>query len=284
VNPYLRTLRPTHWPKNLIILAVPIAAGSMPSVSDTYRLLTAALVLVAVSGAVYAINDMVDVDSDRAHPVKKNRPLAAGEISRFGAIALALSCVVVATGIMQFLTLEVYLPIGIYLVMNVAYSVGVKEIPYLEAAIVASGFGLRLLVGSEILQIDLSQWLFWCVVFGSLMIVFGKRLSEAANYPDSRRRVLARYTLPGLGLLTRLAGLMLTATYLGWFVEIANSGIERSMVPLLTSCFLMGGLVMRYLAVVRKPISESPELLVVRDRGLFVLGILWLASFMLGHV
>jgi len=284
VNPYLQTLRPSHWPKNLIILAVPIAAGSMPSISDMYRLLAALFALVAISGAVYSINDLVDVDSDRAHPVKRARPLAAGEASRFGVVVLALYCVVVAVGIMQFLTSEVYLPIGIYLIMNVAYSFGVKQIPYLEAAVVAFGFGLRLLVGSMILQINLSQWLLGCVFFGSLMIVFGKRLSEAANHPNSRRKVLARYTLPALTLVSRLAGLMLMAIYVGWFFEIVNSGTQRSMAPLLLSIVFLGALIARYLAVVRNPISESPELLVVRDRSMLLLGILWLACFMLGYV
>jgi decaprenyl-phosphate phosphoribosyltransferase len=284
MNPYLQTLRPTHWHKNLIILAVPLAAGSIPTVSDMYQLLAALLSLVAISGAVYAINDVVDEDSDRAHPVKRTRPLAAGAVSRVGVLALALSCVIVAAGIMKFMNSEVYLPVGIYLAMNVAYSFGVKQIPYLEAAVVALGFGLRLLVGSAVLHINLSQWLLGCIFFGSLMIVIGKRISEAANHPNSKRKVLAKYTLPTLVMVSRLAGLILVAIYIGWFFEIMNSDIRRSMIPLLLSIAFFGGLVARYLTLVRSPISESPELLVVRDRCIVVLGVLWLASFLLGYV
>ena len=188
-------MRPQQWIKNVLVGAAPFAAGIIlhPKPAAQTALAFAAFCLAA--SAIYCINDVLDAASDRHHPRKRHRPIAAGELSPrtavLAGVVLAAAAIAVAT------PNALRLVIISYLVLTVAYSAGLKHQPVIELAIVASGFLLRAIAGGPATGIRLSQWFLIVAAFGSLFMVAGKRLSENLQLGEAASRtrpILARYS------------------------------------------------------------------------------------------
>ena len=213
----LVSARPAQWVKNLVV-TLPFLFGGALAKASGWRLAAAGFVIFcAVTSAVYLVNDVMDRERDRAHPVKKLRPLAAGRLRV--SIALAASVVLAVAGLSAAFLLQESFGLWsvFYLLLMVAYSLWLKRIPFLEALIVASGMPLRALAGAALAGVPPSTFLMICAYLLALFLVVGKRqweLQRAGHRTASEHRaVLARYKSEGLDFLFIVIALTTVASY-----------------------------------------------------------------------
>ena len=271
----LRTMRPRQWVKNVLVAAAPLAAGLLLELDVLLDTLVAFGAFSLAASAVYLLNDALDVESDRAHPTKRHRPIAAGTVpvatayAASGVLAAAsLALASVASGDLLLLML-------VYLVVQVAYCLRLKHEPVLDIAIVASGFLLRAIAGGVASGIEPSQWFLLVTAFGSLFMVSGKRYSEkrlAAASGGATRASLLRYTETYLRFVWSLSAAVMITAYALWAFEIhgesASVFTEISIVPLVLA-------VLRYAVDVDKGAAGAPEEIVMGDKVLLLLGVVW---------
>jgi 4-hydroxybenzoate polyprenyltransferase len=201
----VRALRPQQWVKNIFVLAAVAFARADTSVvhpsdfGDVLRSLAAFGAFCLGASAIYLVNDILDVDSDRAHPTKRLRPIAAGEVAVRTAWALSGVCVVAALALGWIADLEraVIGIVGAYIALNFAYSVKLKHIVLVDAFCIATGFLLRVQAGAQAADAEVSHWLMLCTLFLSLFLALCKRKAEIDLLGDERgshRANLTQYT------------------------------------------------------------------------------------------
>lgn len=271
----LRAMRPKQWVKNVLVAAAPFAAGAVVRPDIATATVLAMLAFTLVSAGVYLLNDVRDVESDRAHPTKRLRPIAAGEVTRATAVGTAIVVIAagVALGFLVAAALAVVL--AVYLVIQALYSVWLKDEPVLDLAAVASGFMLRAIAGGVACGLPLSQWFLLVAGFGSLFVVAGKRYSEFVTLgPDAgTRNSLRRYTATYLRFMWATACSVVIMSYSLWaFAEHP----ERPWAAISIAPFTLG--VLRYGYDIDSGGAGSPEDTIFRDRTLLALGALWLVS------
>ena len=249
---FLRLMRPHQWIKNgFVLLGLVFGHGwTEPALVADVLALFAAFCLA--SSAVYVMNDIADRDADRLHPTKRFRPLAGGDV---GVGAARMLCIVLALGGLALATtvsLPALLIVGAYVVLNVAYSAGLKHVPILDVFIISGGFMLRILAGTTGIGIPPSKWLLLCGLMLTLFLGFGKRRSELvaltgdANGIPGQRAALDGYSKPLLDLLITVSVAGAAIGYALYTVDektIALHGTDRLI---LTLPFVLYGL-FRYL-------------------------------------
>jgi decaprenyl-phosphate phosphoribosyltransferase len=274
-------MRPKQWVKNVLVLAAPVAAGAVGEPGVLAPTLLAALAFCLASSAVYLVNDSVDAESDRLHPTKRYRPIAAGELSVRAALvagaglALAAAVVAVATDI----GLGVLI-VG-YLVLQVAYVLVLKHQPVLDIAVVASGFLLRGVAGGVAADLPISQWFLLVAAFGSLFIVSGKRYSELRTLgaASGTRQSLVKYTESYLRFIWGISTTITIMAYSLWaFREPDVQGIPWHALSI--APFVLG--LMRYAVDIDAGRAGEPEDIVWNDRVLQLLGVAWVALVGIG--
>lgn len=276
----VRLVRPGQWVKNLLVVAAPLAAGTLLQPAVAGRVAVAFVAFVLASGATYALNDLLDADADAAHPVKRARPVASGRVPR--RTAAVVVAVLAAAALAVAASVGLLLVVGGYLALTAAYSAGLKHEPVVELAIVALGFVLRAIAGGVATDTPLSQWFLIVTGFGSLLVVTGKRESElvlAQRDGRTPRRATARYTTAFLRVVAATAAAMTVAGYALWAADVAPQAREPwiavSVVPFTVA-------VLRFLLDAEDAQAEEPERTVVADRVLLVLVLLWLVTYAVG--
>ena len=177
----LRTARPRQWPKNLLVFAAPLAGTSLGRRDGLAYALVAAAAFCVASVAVYLVNDVADAERDRRHPVKRRRPIAAGELSKSHAVAVAAACIAVAVAAgFAIRTPLLSVIIGGYVASSLLYSLVLKHIPVVELLFVASGFVLRALGGAAATRVPPSGWFLLVCSLGALLVATAKRYTEMA--------------------------------------------------------------------------------------------------------
>ncbi len=277
----LRAMRPRQWVKNVLVATAPLAAGRLNEPSVLLGTIAAIACFCAASSAVYLFNDVRDVDADRLHPVKMYRPIAAGLISPRLAVAAAGVLAVVSLVAAGLINLRFMSIIVTYLVLQTAYQFGLKHQPVLDIAVVASGFLLRAVSGGLATSIPLSEWFLMVAGFGSLFMIAGKRYSELLQLGSEvgTRKALEGYTETYLRFVWHTAAAVTMTGYCLWAFSQPSGGHiaweEISIVPFVLA-------IMRYAIDVDAGEAGEPEDIVLRDRILQVLGLLWLALVALG--
>lgn len=274
----VRACRPRQWVKNVLVLAAPLAGGALESPHILGVAVVAAVAFVLASASVYLVNDLVDVDLDRAHPTKRRRPIASGDLplplARTAAVLLAIA----AVGIAALTNRGLLLVVAVYLMLSVAYSLRLKREPVVELFIVASGFLLRALAGALATGVPLSDWFILTAGFGSLFVAAGKRYAELsradAGTAPSTRPVLASYSSTYLRFVWTLSAAAVSLTYAQWALT-GLSHARREWAVLSIVPFLMA--LLRYAVDVDRGSGGEPEEIITRDRTLLVLGLLWVA-------
>lgn len=277
----IRALRPRQWIKNLLVLAAPLAAGELLESDVLVPTLAAAVAFVAASSAIYLVNDVWDLESDRLHPRKRLRPIAAGEVPVGQALLLAAVLGVVALSIGWLVRPELAGLLAIYLLLQVAYSARLKHEPVLDLAVVASGFLFRAVAGGVATALPLSQWFLLVAGFGSLFVVAGKRYSELHTLGSDAgtRRSLVRYTDTYLRFVWSLAAAATVMSYGLWAFE-QSATAEHPWHAISIAAFVLG--MLRYAVDVDAGTAAEPEDIVWRDRALLVIGGCWLVLVVLG--
>ncbi len=271
----VQAIRVRQWHKNALVLAPLLPAGHMLRDADLGGVALAFAAFCLVSSSIYLINDAKDVEADRAHPVKRLRPIASGRLSVRTAVATAgvLALGGFTLGLLDGWPLA--LTLGIYYVIQLAYCFGMKHEPVLEMVSVASGFLLRALAGGVAAGLPLSQWFLLTTAFGSLFMAAGKRYGEARMGERTGakvRRVVERYTTTYLRFVWTLSATVVVVTYALWAFEVGRQTDsvwpQVSLVP-----FTMA--ILRFAIDVDAGTAEEPEVIVLHDRVLLVLGSAW---------
>jgi decaprenyl-phosphate phosphoribosyltransferase len=286
----LRATRPRQWTKNLLVAAAPTAAGSITRPSVIAHSAVAFVVFVAASAATYLINDVVDRHNDRLHPVKRNRPVASGQLPVKLALwaAGALATVALVTAALVFGSALVVV-IGAYLVLSGGYSLVLKRVPLVELVCVAAGFALRAVAGGAVAHVAISPWFLMVASFGSLLVVAGKRSVELFVMDGEggrHRSALAAYPAAFLRSVRMLAMSVTVTTYCLWAFERAGRlgpvdraedivWFELSIIPFVLAVLLVE-------LAIEQGRGGEPEELALNDRGLQVLGLAWIALLVCG--
>lgn len=289
---YLEALRPRQWTKNLVVFAAPLFAFSI-NLNSLLGSLLAFSLFAAASSSFYLINDIADVEADRRHPVKCNRPIAAGKVSIPAAIAIA-AILLSGSLIIGFLrSLWLGATILAYALLQVAYNLRLKRTPILDVIAIASGFVLRAAAGAAATSIYLSPWFLLCTAMLALFLAVEKRKAELrliAIKGGKTRTVLKRYSLP---LLARMESVITTGTimtYALWSSGPAVSGASTSWM-LVTLPFVLYG-VFRY-QLLSDPqeierrsnseheaggVTERPEEVLLKDKPILLTVLCWLLT------
>ena len=268
---YLRLLRVKHYTKNLLVFFPLIFHGRLFDPELFIVTLLAFGAFCCVSSAVYIINDVRDVETDRKHETKKERPLASGEISRQAAyvllVLMLIGAVVFNAMIVPTTALSWIILFG-YFALNVAYSLGLKNVALVDVSILVCGYVLRVFYGSVVTGITVSHWLFLTLIAFSLYLAFGKRRGELAQRGTASRDVLAKYPDNFLDTSMTVFLTLTLAFYSLWSVDVAAHAHDMLLVwtvPLVIAICL------RYHFVIAGDSDGDPVEVVVKDPALMLL-------------
>jgi decaprenyl-phosphate phosphoribosyltransferase len=283
--PILTELRPRQWAKNLLVVAAPAGAQVLTEFSTWWRLILAFAAFCAASSSIYVVNDLADIESDRRHPTKCHRPIAAGLVSvstgRTVAVGLGILAFVLAIATLEWDFVAV---LALYVVTTLAYSAWLKHVAIVDLVIVASGFLLRAIGGAVVVDVVLSSWFLIVTGFGSLFVVTGKRLAELEELGDdaaSVRPTLDHYTANFLRFVMGVACAGTAVAYCIFSFDKAQLDpdgavwFQLSAIPVVTA-------LLRYALAVEVGEGATPEDLFLRDRLLQLMGIIWIALFGIG--
>jgi decaprenyl-phosphate phosphoribosyltransferase len=280
----VRLLRPRQWIKNLLVFAAPAAAGVLDQADHLWRtaLLFAAFCLAA--SGTYCLNDAADAEADRAHPRKRLRPVAAGEISPRAAALLGVALLVAGVGLAAlsrgWATAAI---VALYVATTTAYTFWLKHQAVVDIVAVASGFVVRAVAGVVGTDLPLSDWYLIVASFGSLFLVAGKRTTEL-NLGDGageHRKLLVAYSPPFLLFVRSVSAGITLLAYCLWAFEradLADGGFpwfQLSIVPFTTA-------ILRYALVHSMEEHAGPEDIVLGDRTLLVVGAVWAITMAFG--
>ncbi|HWS45201.1 MAG TPA: decaprenyl-phosphate phosphoribosyltransferase [Acidimicrobiia bacterium] len=273
-------MRPKQWVKNVLVVAAPAAAGVLGERTALFRTGIAFACFCLAASGTYCINDALDAEADRRHPVKRRRPVAAGEISVRAAIALGIGLLAASIVLSFAARWQLALVIGGYLVLTVLYSVWLKHEAVLDLACVAAGFVLRTIAGGVAVGVTISPWFLIVAGSASLFMVTGKRHAELVELGDlaaGHRRSLDMYSRAFLSYVRAVASSVTILAYCLWAFERSSavgyaSWFELSIVP-----FVLG--ILRYALLLEQGRGGAPEDLVLGDRVLLATGAVWAVLF-----
>ena len=285
-----QALRPRQWTKNLVVFAAPLFAFSTEQ--TVWFLACAALFsFCLISSSIYLVNDCLDIESDRAHPVKSKRPIPSGKVSLPFALSASLVIAIASFGLAASVKPTLLLVLFLYGLIQIGYCIQIKQIPLLDLFCIASGFLLRAIAGAVAAALPLSPWFLLTVGLLALFLAIEKRKAELRVVQFRgviTRQVLERYSLP---LLLRLESTVATSAFVSyslWAAGPALKGASTSWMLLTVPFVLMG--IFRYQLLsdpqeaARRSVSslysstESPEELLLGDRGIQLILVGWMIS------
>lgn len=290
--PYLAALRPRQWTKNLVVFAAPLFSFNLNIPSLLGALLALTLFCCASSG-FYLINDIIDVESDRQHPVKRNRPIAAGLVSIPTAWIMAITLLGGALVVGYWKSPQLGVTIAAYALLQVAYNLKLKRVVILDIGAIAAGFVLRAYAGAAATNIVLSPWFLLCTAMLALFLAVEKRKAELRLLTlrgGTTRSVLKRYSLPLLNRMENVVTTGTVVTYALWSSGPAVRGASTSWM-LLTLPFVLYGIFRYQLLSDPQEIasdvqtgieqggrSERPDEVLLRDLPILITVISWIIT------
>lgn len=268
----IKELRPKQWVKNVLVLAAPFTAGALLQPAVVLDAALAFVVFSMAASGIYFINDAIDVESDRQHPTKRNRPIAAGLIPLPIAWVVSVLLLGGSLAISAGVSFGLLTVMAVYIAVQLGYCFGLKHQPVIDLCIVASGFLLRAVAGGAAAGLEITQWFYIVVAFGSLFMVAGKRYAEvklAAETGAKIRKSLKAYSPSYLRFVWAIAAAITIMTYCLWAYDIREIEQSRwgiiSIIPMVIA-------ILRYAVDVDKGIAGEPEEVALKDKVLLVLG------------
>ena len=273
----LRAMRPRQWAKNVFVFAALVFDEQLLRPEPLVRIMVGFAMLCLISSSVYLLNDIADVEADRRHPVKRTRPIAAGE--------LAIPVAAAAAGLLAAISLLISFALGNsfgwivagYFGLNLLYSLWLKHAAIIDVLIIAAGFVLRVAAGVSLIQVSrFSPWLYVCTTLLALIIGFGKRRAELlllAEGANSHRRVLDGYNVE---LLDQLIVVVSATTIMAYSLyTFSAENLPANHLMMLTIPFVLYG-IFRYLRLIHvENVGGAPEELILTDRPLLINLLLW---------
>jgi len=270
-------MRPRQWTKNLFIFAALLFDLKLFDLTYAVRTVLAFVLFCILSGSVYLINDLTDIEKDRQHPVKRNRPLASGKLKRSWAVTAAV-VVPPITLSLCFLLQPLFGLIALaYFVLQLLYSFGLKNVVILDVLIIAAGFVLRVAAGSAVAEAQrFSPWIYVCITLLALFLALGKRRNELtlldANALE-HRKVLQEYSPE---LLDEMIALVTSSTVIAYSLyTFSAENLPANKAMMLTIPFVLYS-IFRYLYLIHeKNLGGSPEEILIRDAPFIVSNLCW---------
>jgi 4-hydroxybenzoate polyprenyltransferase len=257
-------IRAKQWTKNIFVLAALVFTRGWTVEGQLTKALLAMLAMCLVSSAVYIANDSLDRESDRLHPVKKNRPLASGRVGIKVAIALMVVLFVSGMALGAYLGPAVLVGIGSYLGLQVVYNLALKRHAVIDVFCISAGFVTRVVIGAVALNVALSSWILVCTGSLALLLGFGKRRHEfLLQSGETTRASLSEYTEKSLDMLVLFSGACAAMTYGIYSIESKTAAQYPGLV--LTAPIVLYGICRYLLIVFRDGETGEPESLVLKD-------------------
>ena len=279
---YLRLLRPKDWAKNFFLFIPLFFAGEIFVPEKIIAVLWGFIAFSFIASSIYIINDYRDIEDDKKHPVKCKRPLASGEVSKSAAIIICAMLMVAGFAIAWFVRDKFLFVLGIYFIINLAYSFGLKSIPILDIIILAIGFVLRIKAGSVIAYVALSEWIVVMVFLLAVFMAIGKRrddvLLKLSSGTDMRKSIKG-YNLEFLNTLLALVCAVIIVAY---FMYTMSPEVKQRLgtYRLYYTCLFVVAGIMRYLQIIFVSAdSGSPTKILYKDRFIQITLLLWIASY-----
>ena len=279
---YLKLIRPKDWAKNLFLFIPLFFSGQFFSTHILLMLLAGFFCFSFVASSIYIINDYRDIEEDKIHPVKYKRPLASGAVGKNSAILLCLILLAIGFTAAWFIGEKFMFVLGIYFLLNLAYSFGLKKISILDIIIVSIGFVLRVKAGAVIAVIGLSEWLTIMIFLLALFMAIAKRrddvLLKLASGKEMRKAV-SGYNLDFINTALSLICAVIIVSY--FMYTMSPEVIERMGTHRLyyTCLFVLMG-IFRYLQIIYvNHDSQSPTKILYKDRFIQATIVLWIISF-----
>ncbi len=273
----LQTMRPRQWPKNVFLFAALVFDKQLFLLDSFLRTLGGFALFCLVSSSVYIFNDLADIEADRQHPVKKNRPIPSGQLPVNVAWIAGILLVAVSLVVGYWLSPSFAAVLGIYFLINMAYSKWLKHVPILDVLIISTGFVLRVGAGVTLIEVErFSPWLYVVMTLLSLFLGFGKRRAELAllaNGAGSHRKVLDGYTLP---LLDQYIMIVSGATIVAYSLYTFSApNLPENHTMMLTIPFVVYA-IFRYMYLIEvKHAGGAPEEVLLSDRPFQLAMVLW---------
>lgn len=280
----IRTMRIRQWTKNIFVLSPLLFSRHLFDVTSLFHTIEAFFLFSFVASAVYVLNDVVDADVDRSHPVKKHRPIASGELP----VTMAVGAVVVIMAIAMTLAVLVHTGLAAilagYFVLNVVYSYALKRAVIIDVMTIATSFVLRIVAGAVVIDVPISEWLLICTSLLALFLGFSKRRHEITVLEADahvHRPVLLEYSTYFLDQMISLVTASTLICYILYTVD--DDTVEKfgSKALLYTTPFVLYGLFRYYYLVHQKKTGGDPTSEFLSDVPLLVNVFLWAITVIL---
>lgn len=279
---YIKLLRPKDWAKNLFLFIPLFFSGEIFNFSKIINVFEGFIAFCCIASSIYILNDFADIENDKKHPQKRNRPLASGEARIPIALSIALFLFIGGFFIAYLIGNPFFILLAIYFFLNIAYSFKLKNIPILDMFIIAIGFSLRIRSGGALAAVHVTIWMNIMVFLLALFMAAGKRRDDVLltlSTGVNMRKAMKGYTLDFLNTLLALISAVMIVSYFMYTVServIAQHGTNRLY---LTSLFVMAG-VMRYLQIIYvHSDAGSPTKILYKDRFIQVCIVLWIIGY-----
>jgi 4-hydroxybenzoate polyprenyltransferase len=284
MKPYIQLIRPKDWAKNLFMFVPLFFAGQIFNVDALLQVLGGFVCFSFVASSIYIINDYRDIEDDRIHPVKKSRPLASGTVSKTAAIVICILLLAAGFTGAWFIRDKFLFVLGIYFLLNLGYSFGLKNISILDIMIISIGFVLRVKAGAVIAMIGLSEWLTIMVFLLALFMAIAKRrddvLIKLASGSDMRKAVKG-YNIDFINTALSLVCAVIIVSYFMYTMS-AEIITRLATYRLYYTCLFVLAGIFRYLQLIFvQQNSQSPTKILYKDRFIQITILLWIISFYL---
>ena len=291
ILPYILVARPIHWIKNLAIFAPLIFTGTLFNKIYFEKSLFAFIAFCFATSATYVFNDVLDLEKDRLHPTKKNRPIASGKISISAALLESTILAAFAVVLGESVNHLFFFVVLAYIFMQVLYSLFLKNIAIVDILVIAAGFIFRIYAGAFVINAHLSVWFLLCVISVALFLASGKRRSELGIIDKTEgvtRQSLSKYSKTLLDSYVTMFG---NAAWMSWalftffespravlplwlfLAEISKTTTVNKLLMITIPLTIFG--IMRYESLIFENRSESPEKILLTDKPLIVSFIAW---------
>ena len=287
----IKIARPVHWVKNVSIFAALVFSGGLFTKILFIKVFIGFLTFNLAASATYSFNDIFDRKRDRLHPIKKNRPLAKGDLTVFEALIFAGTLATISLFISFQLSYLFFVLVSTYLLLQIAYSLFLKNLAIIDILIIASGFIIRVYSGAFIINAHLSVWFLLCVISVALFLASGKRRAELGTVGTTgqTRKALSKYQPELLNAYVAMFG---NAAWLSWalftffespkasvpiwlfLAELSRTTTINKLLMITIPITIFG--IMRYQSLIFEGRSETPEKLLLTDRSLITSVFIWI--------
>ncbi len=276
-----KSTRPQQWLKNFFVFAPLLFSQNVLNWPLVLKSVLAFCVFCLISGAVYIFNDLRDLEEDKQHPMKSQRPLASGRIKNSHAVIGFLALSIVGFALAATLTGNFFLTVFIYFILQLAYSLRLKHVVILDVFIIAAGFVLRVVAGGFAIEVDLSPWLLICTLLLALFLAMSKRRHELILLQENasaHRPILKEYSPHLLDQMISVVTASIVVTYCLYTISEETVAKFGTTYLILTVPFVIYG-IFRYLYLVhQKAQGGSPEMLILKDKPLLLDLFLWILT------